>query len=479
MRLDVKGSNGAQIQVYFLDTDLPENHADDRSLTHLLYSGDNDHRLKQEMVLGIGGVRLLQELGHSCAIPGSKTGLTTYHMNEGHAAFLTTALLEQKLAGRPLAQAKAQDLDAVKQRCVFTTHTPVPAGHDTFEQAAVDKIMGPGYWSHFQAIEVVEDDRLNMSFLALRLSRFTNGVAKRHGEVSRKMFPGHSIHAITNGVHAESWLTPQLAKLFDEHLIGWRRDNHFLRYAIELPHAALLKAKQEAKNELLAEISKQTGESWRPDAFTIGFARRAAEYKRGDLLFHQPQKLAELAKRVGGLQIVFSGKAHPKDEGGKAIIAKIVAAGKALAGDSLKFTYLENYDMRLGRLICGGVDLWLNNPVKPLEASGTSGMKAALNGVPSLSTLDGWWVEGCVEGVTGWELPDEAEAFGEAKETDLKLRDKTVAQLHQLLEQTIIPLYKQKSDAWATIAKMAIALNGSYFHTQRMMEQYNHLAYSN
>jgi glycogen phosphorylase len=154
-----------------------------------------------------------------------------------------------------------------------------------------------------------------------------------------------------------------------------------------------------------------------------------------------------------------------------------VAAGKDLAGDSLKFTYLENYDMRLGKLICGGVDLWLNNPVKPLEASGTSGMKAALNGVPSLSTLDGWWVEGCVEGVTGWELPDEAEAFGEAKETDLQLRDKTVAQLHQLLEQTIIPLYKQKSDGWATVARMAIALNGSYFHTQRMMEQYKHLAY--
>lgn len=466
-RYDVKGEKGHVVPIYFLDANLPENSPEDRQLTDQLYGGDERYRLRQEALLGIGGVAMLDALG----LPPCPNlddhraeGVTVYHMNEGHAALLTVALLAKG------------DETFVRERCVFTTHTPVPAGHDTFPVALADEILGKDMVKTLSALEVCPGGRLNMSHLSIRLSRFVNGVAKRHAEVSRRMFPGVHVEAITNGVHAQSWTADAMRVLFDKHLDGWRQDNNYLRFATEIPLSELRVARTAAKAALFKDIKDRTGTALDVQAFTIGFARRAAEYKRADLLFHTPARLSAIAKKYP-LQIVFGGKAHPKDFGGKALIEKVHAGAKELASAGIKVVYLENYDMTLGRLITTGVDLWLNNPVKPLEASGTSGMKAALNGVPNLSTLDGWWVEGLVPGVVGWEIEDPADAEGDSKD-DGRHRDVASASIYDHLERTILPMYYERPVEFATIMRNSIALNGPYFNTHRMVLQYLVQAYT-
>ena len=284
------------------------------------------------------------------------------------------------------------------------------------------------------------------------------------------MFPGHAIHAITNGVHAVSWAADAIRDLFDKHLNGWREDNSYLRYACELPLVELMDAHQKAKRELFYAVANRTGVQLDDQVFTIGFARRATEYKRADLLFQSPMRLQAIAAKHP-IQVVFAGKAHPKDAGGKALIEKVFAGARALQEAGVRVVYLENYDMELGRLICSGVDLWLNNPVKPLEASGTSGMKAAVNGVPSMSTLDGWWVEGCVHGVTGWEIKDDEYAFGKTKDTG-EGRCQAAEHAYRLLEDEILPGYYQDPNWFCQIMRQAIVMNGPYFNTHRMMIQY-------
>lgn len=459
-RYDVHGLGGHVVPVYLLDTNIPDNDEWGRALTDTLYGGDARYRLAQEAVLGIGGASLMVTLGHD--------GNALFHINEGHAALLTLLLLERQLRGHQAAHVGEPDIEAVRRRCLFTTHTPVPAGHDRFPESLVRSVLGAGRCQLLRAAGGCEDDgSLNLTHLALRLSRFVNGVALRHREVSQGMFPKYAVDAITNGVHAVTWTAPAFRDLFDRRIPQWRRDNLYLRYAVDIPLQEIREAHVRAKRVLLAEVERRTGERLEEGALTIGFARRATPYKRADLIFRDLDRLRRIARESGPLQIIFGGKAHPHDEGGKGLIRHVYEAARALEG-AVSVVYLENYEMDLGRLMTSGVDLWLNNPCKPLEASGTSGMKAALNGVPSFSVLDGWWVEGHVEGVTGWSIGGTAPDSDAADEAN---------DLYVKLERTILPLYHGLPMAWAEVMRHAIALNGSFFNTQRMVEQYVRNAY--
>ncbi len=455
----VRGLNGHDVPVYLLDTMLPVNTEWDQSLTDVLYGGDSYYRLCQEVVLGMGGAAVLQALGYDSDL--------LYHINEGHAALLTLTLLERQLAGRTHWDVTDSDIEAVRQRCIFTTHTPVPAGHDKFPAPLVQQVLGDERKRLLAASTACEGDTLNMTYLALRFSRYVNGVAMRHREVSQEMFPTYPVDSITNGVHAVTWTSEPFRALFDTHMPEWRRDNLYLRYAVGIPLDEIRDAHALAKRALVAEVQRRANVQLDPAVLTIGFARRATPYKRADLIFHDLDRLRSVTA-AGPLQIVFSGKAHPMDAGGKALIRKIFEARDALPPDRVRVVYLENYDIGLAQTLVPGVDLWLNNPMKPLEASGTSGMKAALNGVPSLSVLDGWWVEGYVEGVTGWSI-------GGVQPTADPAAD--AGDLYLKLEQVILPLFYGLPFAYAEVMRYAIALNGSFFNTQRMVTQYVHNAY--
>jgi len=455
----VRGVRGHEVPVYLLDTMLPENSEWDRTLTDTLYGGDEHYRLCQEIVLGMGGAALLPSLGYD--------GEMIYHLNEGHSALLTLQLLQRQLDGRPHFEVDDADLEAVRQRCIFTTHTPVPAGHDKFPSDMVRSVLGDERVKLLEGCGGIHEGMLNMTHLALSLTRFVNGVAMRHRDVSRGMFPEYPINSITNGVHAVTWTGPEFAALFDRRMPEWRRDNLYLRYAVGIPLQEIREAHAASKRVLIDEIARRTGTQLDPNVMTIGFARRATPYKRADLIFSDLDRLTSIARTVGRLQIVFGGKAHPHDGGGKDLIRRIHGARERL-GDLVKVVYVENYEMAFALQMVAGVDLWLNNPMKPLEASGTSGMKAAMNGVPSFSVLDGWWVEGHVEGVTGWSIggPD-AEGDPSRDAVDLYIK----------LERVILPLFYGLPFAYAEVMRAAIALNGSFFNTQRMVRQYVHNAY--
>lgn len=457
----VEGITGGRVPVLLLDTDLPENGEWERTLTDHLYGGDRHYRLCQEVVLGMGGVAVLDAM--------KLDGDLIYHMNEGHSALLSLALMEL-LSGAaddgdvPLAERA----ERVRQRCVFTTHTPVPAGHDQFALEMVEKVLGPERTKQLSASGCLLDGVLNMTYLGLHCSRYINGVSMRHGEVSLGMFPGYPIHAITNGVHAATWVAPPFAELYDRHMPGWRHDNRYLRYAIQIPLHEIHSRHLEAKRTLLATIKASAGTTFREDTFTFGFARRATPYKRADLLLRDMERLKAIARQVGPVQVVYAGKAHPNDQPGKDMIRNIFQrAGQA--EESVRIAYLENYNMTTAKLLVAGADLWLNTPRRPQEASGTSGMKAACNGVPSFSILDGWWVEGHVEGVTGWSIP-----HGHTAPDD---ESAEVAALYDKLERVILPLYYGAAPAYAEVMRSAIALNGSFFNTQRVVAQYMRNAY--
>jgi starch phosphorylase len=455
-RYDMVGRAGHIIPIYLLDTDLPENTNWDRSLTDHLYGGDSNYRLQQEIILGMGGSRMVNALGHR---------INVYHMNEGHAALLTLALLEAQLGGGPLNKVTEVDVKAVRQKCVFTTHTPVPAGHDRFSIEQSRRILGAERTARLEALGCCHENMLNMTYVALRFSRYVNGVALQHGNVSREMFPEYQIDAITNGVHAPTWLSEPVQELLDKNIQHWRRDNLYLRNAIEIPLAEIITAHCQAKETLLAEVASRTGLVLNPKVLTLGFARRAATYKRADLLFTDPDRLLEIAHAAGGLQILYAGKAHPMDEPGKALIHSVIEKARQYSGADLRVVYLENYDWELGALLTAGVDVWVNTPKRPYEASGTSGMKAALNGVPSLSILDGWWIEGCLEGYTGWAIEDGPDDNAEA------------THLYEKLEKAVVPLYLKSPQAWANLMRTTIAYNGSFFNTNRMVKQYIRNAY--
>jgi len=455
-RYDLVGRFGHVVPIYLLDTDMEGNSGWDRGLTDHLYGGDTNYRLQQEIVLGMGGVRMANALGHR---------INVYHMNEGHAALLTLALIERELGGGPLGAPTEADLALVRQKCVFTTHTPVPAGHDRFSIEQTIRILGGDRTARLERLGCYRDGMLNMTLLALKFSRYANGVAMQHAKVTRAMFPEFAIDSITNGVHAPTWISESIQQILDAHIPAWRRDNLYLRNAIDLPDKEILSAHARAKEALLAEVAARTGLVLNSKVLTLGFARRVATYKRAGLLFTDPQRLVEIAAAAGGLQIIYAGKAHPQDEPGKALIQQVVEDGARLSNDLLKIVYLENYGWDLGALLTAGVDVWVNTPRRPYEASGTSGMKAALNGVPSLSILDGWWIEGCIEGVTGWAIEDGANDAEEA------------ASLYKKLETAVVPLYLEAPEKWARLMRTTLAFNGSYFNTNRMVKQYTRNSY--
>jgi len=453
----VKSPTGGELPVLFLDTDIPGNLPEDRKITDHLYGGDKDYRLKQEIVLGIGGARLLKILGFQ---------VRKYHLNEGHASLLTLELLNHHR--RPVEdtwdERASWDTRGVQEKCVFTTHTPVEAGHDRFSYDMVERILGDVI-----PMELLQElggkDELNMTMLALNLSHFVNGVAKKHGQVSQALFPGFEIHAITNGIHPFTWATPYLMPLFDKYLPGWANEPELLVRVDNIPDQEIHDAHAGAKAYLFQYIEEVTGTRFDPEILTIGFARRATAYKRANMIFTDPERLMKIGN--GKLQLVFGGKAHPHDEQAKQTIREIRQQADFF-GDKLKIVYLPNYNMDVASRLIPGVDIWLNNPLRPLEASGTSGMKAALNGVPNFSVLDGWWIEGHIEGVTGWSIgPPPTETT-----TDVNHSDEDVQDLYKKLEETIIPLYYEDHESWTKVMKNAIGKNAYYFNTHRMMRRY-------
>ena len=456
-KYEVHGASGYNVPVYFLDTDLPDNSEKDRSITNFLYGGDQSYRLLQEAILGIGGVRMVRALGYD--------RIERFHMNEGHSGLLTLELLEEEMKKSGRDTVTPEDIEKLREKCIFTTHTPVPAGQDQFPMDLVHRIIGPReYLSKHKDLFCCEAV-LNMTYLGLNLSHYVNGVAKKHGEISRMMFGGYLIEAITNGVHAGTWVADPFQELYDHYVSGCRQDNFSLRYALSIPKKEIWDAHGQTKKQLIQYVNRETNAGMDVDALTIGYARRTTPYKRADLLFTDLERLRNISSKTAPFQIIYSGKAHPQDQGGKELIKRIFQFKEALKKE-IKIAYLENYDMELGKMITSGVDLWLNTPQPPLEASGTSGMKAALNGVPSLSIMDGWWLEGHIEGITGWAIGDGVlteRPPGPANDA---------ASLYEKLEQVILPFFYRDQDHFIDVMLHCIALNGSFFNTHRMIQQY-------
>lgn len=453
---DIIGNKGYHVPLILLDTDIEENSQLYRELTYLLYGGEQIHRLRQEIILGIGGVRMLRKLGYN--------KLRRFHMNEGHASLLTLELLQERHKHH-----QVWDFNAVREQCIFTTHTPVPVKHDQFSHTLVKQVLG-NYIVPDVLTMLGGEDSLNMTLLGLNSSKYTNGVAKKHGEVSKQMFPHYPIDSITNGVYSTFWTCDSFKKLYDEYIPGWRQDPFTLRHVSKIPLQEIWDAHIKAKTSLISKVQTKANLLLNPDVFTIGSAHRATLSKRVDLIFYNRDTLVEIIKQVGPVQILFAGKAHPKDEEGKEIIRRIYAIAKELR-ECITVIYLENYDIELGQLLTSGVDLWLNTPLRPLEASGTSGMKAAHNGVPSLSVLDGWWLEGHLEGITGWSV-------GTINiETPTEMNRKDSAELYDKLRKTIIPMYYHSQEKWTEIMRQTITINASFFNTHRMVQQYVTNAY--
>jgi len=448
--------NGRQ-PVILLDTDLPENLPEDRRITHLLYGGDEAYRFKQEMVLGVGGVRMLQSLGFQ---------VSHYHMNEGHSALLGVELLRRYAYATEFLRPgqSPYDIPRVRELCNFTTHTPVEAGHDRFDYGLISRLIDDFIDLNFLKQLAGESD-LNMTRLALNLSEYVNGVAQRHAEVSRKMFPGYRVQAITNGIHPFTWTCPGFAKLYDTYVPGWAHEPELLVRADRIPDIAVWDAHMEAKRRLLERVKNSTGITLSLHQPIIGFARRMTAYKRPDLLFSDLEHLKAIAEQRP-FQLIISGKAHPHDDNGKLLIERLHHYIRDLGG-VIAMAYLPNYDMDTALAMVSGVDVWLNTPLRPHEASGTSGMKAAFNGVPHLSVMDGWWIEGCIEGITGWAVGDDGET---ANGHDAQ-------ELYKKLEETVLPLYYQDRPGWTAVMKGAISKNASFFNSHRMMRRYATEAY--
>jgi starch phosphorylase len=453
----VESELGGRAPVILLDTDLAENAPADREITHYLYGGDDRYRLMQEMVLGLGGLRVLRALGFE---------ISAYHMNEGHSALLGLELLRHFTY--PTSELRSgespYDVPRVRQLCRFTTHTPVEAGHDRFSYELVQRLFRSGELAGSSAVrldlaelqQLAGRDQLNMTQLALSLSDFVNGVAKRHAEVSARMYPGYQVRAITNGVHPYTWAAPSFRALYDRHVAGWCHEPELLVRAERIPDAEIRAAHLTAKQALIERVRELTGLALSVDVPIIGYARRMTAYKRPELLFTDPGRLEAIA-RQRPFQIVLAGKAHPHDEEGKRLITALHRHARSLAG-KVMIAYLPDYDLALAQLLISGSDIWLNTPLPPLEASGTSGMKAAFNGVPSLSSLDGWWIEGCIENVTGWSIDG-------------------AGSLYERLEQTVLPLFYAEPSGWARLMKGAITTNAAFFNSHRMMRRYATEAY--
>lgn len=447
----LRSLTGGEVPVLFLDTDLEENYPEDREITDYLYGRDEKYRLKQEVVLGIGGVRMLDLLGFR---------IRKYHLNEGHSSLLALELLRKH----------EMKYDVVKDLCIFTTHTPVEAAHDKFPYSIVQEIIQDS-----EDVDLLKryggQDWLNMTQLGLNLSNYINGVAKSHREIGMAMFPGYKIHAITNGIHSYTWTCPCLRALYDRYMPGWANEPEMLVRVGGIPDHKIWQQHMGAKSALIDYIRHETGVEMDQGILTIGSARRITPYKRPTLIFSDIDRLRKINKR-GKIQIVLAGKAHPKDEAGKRAIRDIFGYIETLTED-VKVVFLKDYNIELANLLVSGVDLWLNTPLPPLEASGTSGMKAAHNGVVNFSVLDGWWIEGWIEGVTGWSIgpePGERISLEEARTQELD-------DLYNKLSYIIIPMFYQRRDDWIGMMQNSIGMVAYYFNSHRMMRRYVTEAY--
>jgi len=434
-----KGLTGHEIPVFLLDTDIDSNNHEDRMITLRLYSGDKNHRILQEAILGFGGVKLLEDLGI--------TEIETYHMNEGYCSFVTLQLLK-----------KFGNIEEVRKRCIFTTHTSISAGHDHYSLERCRNLLDSLIPDSLPLPEIVKNDRLHMTELGLYFSRTANGVSRLHGKVAQKMFPDFKIGHITNGVYHVGWIGKSFRELFDRRLPGWRENPELLFRIDEVSDEELEGAHRSQKHFLLGYANSQTQKALSMDLLTIGFARRAAKYKRANLFFNDLERLITLGQ--GKLQIIFAGKAHPNDKEGKEILREIVKNANKLFG-KVKVTFLENYNIWLGRIITSGVDLWMNTPLRPQEASGTSGMKASFNGIPNLSTLDGWWAEAARNGVNGW-------IFGDPENPD---DEKDANHLYDVLDREVIPTFYNNHEQWLSMMRESIK-TGIQFTANRMVQEY-------
>lgn len=443
-KADIVGQAGHIVPVYFIDTRHPENSSEHQALSSRLYGGDDDVRIRQEYVLGVGGVQLFDHL---------KPRLHGLHLNEGHCTFAMLELLNRGWSRKELAQ-----------RSLFTTHTPVPAGHDRFEWPLVKEVVGELLPQDAKELVIAAGDsengrRCSMSHLAVALSTSVNAVSKLNADVAMTMFDEQIIQPITNGVHHITWTSPVMASLFDGYLAGWRTQPEAISAARKLPTEALLEARNDARQNLREFVLSKTGVELSSERLTIGFARRFATYKRANLVFRDLERLRNIG--AGKIQFVFSGKAHPRDKGGKQLIRDIYDSAEQIA-EEIPVAFIENYDMETGLLMTSGVDIWLNNPIRPMEASGTSGMKAAMNGVPNCSILDGWWPEACIHGVNGW-------AIGNAE--NIRDDERDANNIYQVLEQDVLPLWEGSEDAWAEMMKSSIAASAD-FTGHRMIQDY-------
>ncbi|MFH0748873.1 MAG: alpha-glucan family phosphorylase [Candidatus Bathyarchaeota archaeon] len=442
---------GGIVPILFLDTDIECNSPEDRTITDYLYGGDEKYRLKQEMVLGIGGRRLLKELFFN---------IRKYHMNEGHSSLLTLELLKENNL----------DSDKVKNLCIFTTHTPVEAAFDKFPYKIFQNLMGDEF-----SLNVVKKyggkDILNMTYLGSNLSKYINGVSEAHMAYSTKLFPGNYIRSITNGVHSYTWSSPPFKEIYDKHISGWVNEPIRLVRVNEIQNNEIWDAHIKAKKNLVEFINKRNSVAMDTDLLTIGFARRVTAYKRAAFIFSELDRLKKINKK-GRIQLIFAGKAHPRDICGKEIIQEIFTYQEKLENE-VNIVYLENYDLDMATKLTSGVDVWLNTPLPPYEASGTSGMKAAHNGIPSFSILDGWWIEGCSKGITRWAIgPQPNECITETERRKRELDD-----LYNKLEYLIIPTFYTKKDEWITIMKNVIGKVVYYFQSHSMMRRYITEAY--
>ena len=443
-KADIVGQSGHIVPVYFIDTRHPANSSEHQELSSRLYGGDDEVRIRQEYVLGVGGVQLFDYLDSE---------LHGLHLNEGHCTFAMLELLNRGWSREELAQ-----------RSLFTTHTPVPAGHDRFEWPLVREVVGELLPMDAKELVIAAGDsengrRCSMSHLAVALSTSVNAVSKLNADVAMTMFDEQIIQPITNGVHHITWTSPVMASLFDGYLPGWRVQPETISEAETLPTDALLEARDQARQHLREFVLSKTGVELSSERLTIGFARRFATYKRANLVFRDLERLRNIG--AGKIQFVFSGKAHPRDKGGKQLIRDIYDSAEQIA-EEIPVAFIENYDMETGLLMTSGVDIWLNNPIRPMEASGTSGMKAAMNGVPNCSILDGWWPEACIHGVNGG-------AIGNAENVRDDERDAN--NIYQVLEQDVLPLWEGSKDAWAEMMKASIAASAE-FTGHRMIQDY-------
>jgi glycogen phosphorylase len=492
-----------RINLFLLDTDIPENNAEDRLITAELYGGDQEMRMRQEIMLGIGGVKALNALGIE---PG------VFHMNEGHSAFLALERIRRGVVDKKLDFYSA--LQIVASANIFTTHTPVPAGNDSFPRDMMRKYFGEfakdlgipfDELLSFGQTRTDRSEPFSMTILALRLSRHSNGVSKLHGDVSRSLWrdvwngvPIHEvpITSITNGIHTKTWMAPEFSALYTKYLGEWEEqitEQDFWRRVIDIPDAHLWETHQQLKRRLVDFVRERVrarrerlGESPEairnvfrildPEILTIGFARRFATYKRGALLFSDKERLRRLLNdTTKPVQFIFAGKAHPRDEGGRALIQEVYKFSHE-AGFENRVVFLEDYDSYIARRLVQGVDLWLNTPLRPMEASGTSGMKCCPNGGINLSVLDGWWHEG-FNGNNGWAIASEINDGTVEFQTAVDANS-----LYQLLENQIIPLYYAKPDgrlplAWLQLMRESIRSVTPIFNTHRMVKEYTERLY--